>query len=185
MVTSSEVLHGPSPKHRRWRDLKIWRLAIGLAIAPALPILGVDMCAAALGALDGMLQLPFLWFLLIVLGSTGAWSLIAGFMYVLVIVRRRGILGRNECLLLGVGAAFLLPFALFAADALIDNRWSEGWRRWQILDPQINVLSETIGFAIQIGLFLALFGLPAGWAFWRIGVYPAKFSGAELAKVFD
>ena len=185
MAMPSDMLRGPSPKYRRWRDLKIWRLAVGLAIAPAVPILSFLGCVALFSGFS-ILQIPEIYAsVTYLIGATSVWAIFVGLCYSLTIARWRGVLGRSECLLLGVGAAFLLPFAVIAVDTIIDNQWAGDWRNWKIFHPQLSALSETIGIAIKFGLFLALFGLPAGWAFWRIGVYPAKLPGSELVNVFD
>lgn len=169
--------------YRRWHDVELWRLAVALAVAPAIPILGTFLVIGLLTHanfpdLQVLIGLGWL------LGIVCPWSLIAGFGYLLTVVRWRGIVGRAECLLLGAGAAFAWPTAMVITGTVIDLAMGSGSSR-EPLAIQAHKFLELLGDAIEIGLILALFGLPGGWAFWRIGVYPAKSPAADLVKVFD
>ena len=161
------------PTQRRWIDLKWTRLFISLAAAPVLPALFVLL-----------LVFPFN-FSAIARASGGAgviisilWSLFTGAIYLAVVTRRRGILSRAECLLLGVVAAITLPAAIVPCSIFVHSVRDDGLAGLVISDWPERVFEAMVAFglpAIPLGLF-------SGWVVWQFGVRPAV---PDPAPVFE
>ncbi len=105
------------PHLRLWRDLSKWRLLLGLAFAPVLPI---ALGAVILMMLEGDLIFPSFG---AVLAAAETWSMPLGVIF-LVVSRFRGSVRRAHCLLLGAFLAFSLPSAAYATSKAID--WVSG-----------------------------------------------------------
>jgi len=167
------------PNQRRWGDLKLWRLGYGLVLAPVIPFAIATFIAEVLTS--GMItrELPGEAVGILLAVAVG-WSLLAGFAYLLAIVRSRGSTGRTECLLLGCGIAFALPNAV----VLAIEKAPEPIRVWLELgnpDP----LGEIMPYTLGVGLFLVPFGLFGGWIFWNAAIRPAPLPLPDLTGVFD
>jgi len=157
------VAGSPLARERKWRDLSAWRLSLGLIPGPVL--LAILMALTYADRPPGKLAIIVSG----VLFGAGAWSLIGGWIYLLLSIRRRGLLRRRDCLWLGVGLMELLllvPISFrLAQDGLI------------VLYEDVQSLFFMIAFAL-------LFGLLSGWLFWRIGVRPANLPEPDIS-VFD
>jgi hypothetical protein len=170
------------PNQRPWRDLSKLRLFLGLAFAPVLPI--------GLGSLILlMLESGFLWSGVgSVLAAAETWSMLVGTFY-LILARRRGVIRRAHCLLLGAFLAFSLPAAVYVTSKAVD--WAYGPPLTDdSADPSIDFDEDfhgpsDAGLMAIIGLFLIPFGTIGGWVFWRVGVRPAQPKEADVATVFD
>ncbi|HVY97974.1 MAG TPA: hypothetical protein VHA35_00635 [Dongiaceae bacterium] len=173
------------PTQRRWRDLGKRRLSLGLAVAPVAPVLIGLLLLLLLGG-------PFL--LNAAAMAAGAifaaaigWALIAGWAYLLLIPRSRGVLGRIECLLLGVLAASSLPVAVDLLANAVD--WlSAGPDSAASADDFVDLLDEgpsDLAITLVLAIILSPFGLLGGWIFWRVGVRPTVTTVGDLAPVFD
>jgi hypothetical protein len=172
----SKVIAEPQrPNHRHWRDLSKWRLLLGLAAAPVLP---VAFGTLLLAILDGDVLLGAV---ASILAVAEIWSMIAGTGY-LVFARLRGGIRRAECILLGAFLAFTLPFAADFTTGAID-------RMSGMATPEDEWISlegpSDSTFALVVGLMLIPFGVVGGWVFWRVGVRPAQPKEADVATVFD
>jgi hypothetical protein len=167
-----------NPHQRSWADLKIWRLGLGLVLAPLVPYAAMAVVGQYVS--NGIL-FDDLWRAVLVLaGIAVAWSLIAGPAYLLTVVRGRRRTGRTECLLLGTGIAASLPTAAIASVALMPE-WL--YRKLDLgpLDP----LSQLVSICLVVGLILAPFGLIGGWILWRVAVRPAPLPVPDVTAVFD
>jgi hypothetical protein len=172
----------PRPTQRRWGDMGKRRLSLGLAVAPvpsvAIGILLMIVVAEGIAtprymAIGGVT----------ILLAAMVWSSLVGWVYLLLVSRRRGVLSRIECLLLGIAAAFVLPPVAELLSIVID---------WITANPDTGVPGDpwdAAGFfdIFFIGLAIALmpFGLLGGWIFWRVGVRPAVTTVGDVAPVFD
>jgi hypothetical protein len=156
------------PTQRRWRDLSKLRLFLSLAAAPLLPtMLGLLLVFTVLGHGEDAFQAAGT-----ILGAAIAWSLVAGVLYLLIVVRWRDVLGRMECLMLGIATATTLPFA--AVVLLGQDTFS--------LDPDS---SDSTAIAAILAIMIAPFGLLGGWVFWRLGVRPSVTTVGDVAPLFD
>jgi len=159
------------PNERRWRDLRGWRLSLGLALGPiacTALILVIEMFEAVSG--DGIIAI-----MLGMLIFGGGWHLLGGWIYLLLVLRRRGKTGLAECLLLGVGLMVTLPGFVFlvilglAGEAGVAEAFAGFNGPWILL---------------SLSMF-TVFGLVSGGVLWRFGVRPAKTPVAASASVFE
>jgi hypothetical protein len=161
------------PSQRRARDLHWLRVGLALVIAPLGPIVLVTFFATAIAGV----------FALIVAAALGiaaaTWSLVFGLIYLNTVTRMRGIIGRSECILLGVCTAFLLPGATLLAAFVwdgIEHAFLFGpWTRWDSAPSTL----------LTLGLAFSPFGALGGWIFWRTGIRPAAAPTTDFAAVFD
>ncbi len=100
-------------------------------------------------------------------------ALVGALAYLHLVARRRGVVSRNECLLLGAGLAAALAPA-FAA-LRIGLIWWKYHALWTPYWP---------GLLITSLLYLPL-GLLCGWAFWRISIRPAVVPASGSFEIFD
>jgi len=175
MLGWSKMAGAQETNRRAWRDLSKWRLLLGLAAAPVLPVAFGTLLLAILAG-DVLVSA-----VASILAVTEIWSMIAGTGY-LVFARLRGGIRRAECFLLGVFLAFTLPFAANFTTAAIDRMSGaapaeDGWTSLE--GPSDGT------FSLVLGLMLIPFGAIGGWVFWRVGVRPAVPKGTDVAAVFD
>jgi hypothetical protein len=187
-VTTAPPGINPQGNRRRWRDLSAVRITIALLVGSILSLallIGiVDLIVIALlpnrdwsfGEADWRLSA------LIVV-----YSMLAGWAYLLLIPRRRGIISRVECLLLGAVMPLLgppllaLPWIIISSpphakiDIVIEN--SLYTMRMQ---PGL-----TAAYWVALSLFFLPLGLFCGWLLWRIGVKPATARLTDAATVFE
>jgi hypothetical protein len=172
--------HGSGRRH--WRDLSKKRLLLGLVLAP---VAGIGLGALVLLLFEGMSGI--LWSGIgATLAAAETWSLPVGALY-LIVARRRGVVRRAHCLLLGAFLAFSLPAAAYLTSKAVD--WIYG------SPPEHGPADEDVddvfqrpsvgGLAVLTGLFLIPFGTAGGWVFWRVGAYPARPRTIDVATVFD
>jgi hypothetical protein len=166
---------------RRWGDLRKRRLLLGLAAAPV-PSVAVGMVLVLIMSGEFVLRMLAEATIAILLAAV-IWSLVVGWAYLLVVARWRGVIGRIECLLLGVAAAFVLPPLAELLSIVID---------WITASPDMHIPGDpwdTAGFISAFFVFLSIalmpFGLLGGWIFWRVGVRPAVTTVGDVAPVFD
>ncbi len=167
-----------TPRHRRWRDLHGGRLTLGLSLGPIV----MTALLALIWIVDGSMTtaemiragIATLIFVLV-------WCLVCGWIYLLLVVRRRRRIGRFECLLLGVIIADLFPLALAALMFGI-----EGWGgiAAMVSNPGADASYAAIIFLAVEVLFTAM-GVLSGWLFWRLGVRPAPLPHPDVSAVFD
>ena len=177
MARDLDRLTSLAPGQRRWHDLRRRRLGLGLAIAPILPVACGGLLIRFLDPFSDALDVAI--FCGVVLGVAMAWSLLIGSLYVVLIPRRTGVIGRAGCLLLGIGLAVSLPpaaaLSISGADALFHNA-----------TMMFGVLPRDLyGLAVTLALALIPFGALGGWVFWRVGVRPASPGASDLAGVFE
>jgi hypothetical protein len=177
-VQSAGITEPRIPGQRHWRDLSKLRLFFGLAFAPVPPI--------ALGALilmmleDGLIFAAFG----VILAIAETWSLPIGMLF-LVLSRRRGIVRRAHCLLLGAFLAASLPGATLLTSRAIDGLTSAPQsQEFDEEDFAFNGPADST-LVVILGLVLIPFGTLGGWVFWRVGVYPARPRVIDVAPVFD
>jgi len=156
--TNTASDHTPlTPRHRRWQDLRAWRLSLGLCVGPIVfAVIYVAPYMFQAGMTPGRMLPFFLTTLAYFIGG----SIIAGWTYLLVVVRRRRKISRIECVLFGVALVDAVWLVSFAAD---DQ---------QSLRAAINA-ALTWSFVTGT-LFFSLAGLLHGWLFWRFGVQPSR-----------
>jgi hypothetical protein len=166
-------------RHQRsWADLKAWRLGLGLVLAPLIPFIAMTLVGAMIS--NGFLLQQLSTAVLVIAGITMTWSLIAGPVYLLTIVRWRRRIGRTECLLLGTSIAATLPAAVVVTIKLLPHRLNEYLNIGHV-DP----LHEMLPYCMVGGLILAPFGLFGGWILWRAAVRPAPLPDPDVTAVFD
>jgi hypothetical protein len=161
------------PSQRRRRDLGILRLSFALVVAPLGPIALVSLpVVAVLGIFALMVGAG-------IALAAAVWSLLFGLLYLNTVSRLRGIVGRAECILLGVSTAFLLPTAVlvggYAWEAVRGGFLFGSWTLWR----------NNVDNILIYGLVFAPFGALGGWIFWRLGVKPAAMPTADFATVFE
>jgi hypothetical protein len=164
---------------RFWRDLSKLRLLFGLAFAP---LLSIALGATILWTLGQGVN--FLW-LGSVLAAAEIWSMLIGTVF-LTIARRRGIVRRAYCLLLGAFLACSLPSAVYLTSKTVD--WA--FTTLAPTDPD-DAFNEGLdgpsdgAFVVILSVTLIPFGTLGGWVFWRLGVWPARPKVIDVAPVFD
>jgi hypothetical protein len=165
---------------RRWRDLKTWRLFLGLVAAPVPSVL----LGILLLILVDQPLMPSQAFIVtgVILLVTIVWSLLVGWSYLLIVTRRRAVLSRTGCFFLGIAAAITLPAIAESVSIVVDAftigsdyAFAEPWGS----DASTRVLGAMLSVA------LAPFGLLGGWIFWRLAVRPAVTTLGDAAPVFD
>jgi hypothetical protein len=166
------------PQQRRWADLKLWRLCLGLVLAPVIPFALATLAFEVLSR--GFVLQEMAKAVAIILGCAVAWSLVAGPAYFLGIARLRRHTGRTECLLLGTATAATLPAAAILTLIAMPKVLNDYLR---IGEPE--PLMELLPYCLVIGLILAPFGLLGGWILWRAGVRPAPLHVPDVTAVFD
>ena len=182
MSSNIDILAALTPSRRRWRDLTKRRLALGLFVAPILPVTGGGMLMRVLDPFGDTLDLAT--FCGAVLAAAILWSLAIGALYFVLIPRRTGVIGRASCLLLGIGLAASLPVAAalvaFGVNALSTHSPEDDVAMAFGLLPR-----DLYGLAVIVSLALIPFGALGGWVFWRVGVRPASPGASDLAGVFE
>ena len=169
-----------NPHQRAWVDLRLWRLSLGLLLAPIAP---VGLGTLLLQVLDlGTVVGGFMVVSGSVLAASEVWSLIVGTLCLLIFVRRRGVIRRADCFLLGAFLAFTLSLAAYNLGTIID--WATGAPAPEIPDEHMTPFESTV-FAVFAGLLLIPFGTFGGWVFWRVGVRPARPKVSDVTAVFD
>ena len=163
------------PSQRRRRDLSFRRLALGLLAAPLGPIALVGLPLTAVLGIFALIVVG------VIAGAAIVWSLIFGFAYLHTITRIRGIVGRAECILLGVGAALSLPLAALVLSYAWD---ASGDLLSMNFDPNRRG-GDGAGTALFFSILFAPFGGLSGWIFWRIGVWPAREPISDFTAVFE
>jgi hypothetical protein len=160
------------PTQRRWRDLSKRRLLFSLAAAPVAPVVaGFLLIAVVIGVPNDGAD-----FAGSILGVAIVWSLVLGAAYLLCISRWRGLVGRIECLMLGIIAAATLPvlgILLLGSDPSFRDPFTS------------DLSSDAGGIAIILAIMLTPFGVLGGWVFWRLGVRPVATTTVDVAPVFD
>ncbi len=169
------------PTQRRWRDLTKRRLSLGLVAAPvpsvAIGILLIFMVDSGTSSATNVAA-----GIGVIFAAAISWSLLVGWVYLLIVVRWRGLLSRTECLLLGILAACALPGVAESVSTLVDaltigfdTAATEPW----------DIGPATLYIGIILSIALAPFGLLGGWIFWRLGVRPTVTTVGDVAPVFD
>jgi hypothetical protein len=160
------------PNERRWRDLRGWRLSLGLALGSVtctVLIFIIEMFDAGVSGDDIIAMMLGM----LILG--GGWQLLGGWAYLLLVPRQRGKTGLAECLLLGVGLMVTLPGFIslvilgLAGRAGVAEAFSGFSGPWILLSLSV----------------FTVFGLVCGWMLWRVGVKPAQAPVAASAAVFE
>lgn len=167
---------------RRWADLKLWRLGLGLVMAP-LPVTVLLVMSTA--AIENPEPVRLLWYARVAFESTIAWSLIVGFGYLLTVTLANKWISRAECLALGAAAALLYPAAVilfrhFAPRLMLDLLAFTP--HTDPLSGEVPDWADPLNYA-KAALAVA-FGLLGGWIFWGFGVRPAPRLRADPA-VFE
>jgi hypothetical protein len=165
--------------HRRWADLRLWRLALGLACAP-LPGM-VAILVAGIGV-DGLSPERTLWYGRVAAETTLLWWILIGLIYLVAVTCWRRRIARSECLWLGtlsgpffIVAIFLLRhFAPLAILRLLDLR-----PHMTSLAVELPNLAEPDAYVIAI--ICGFIGLLGGWIFWGIGIRPAPLPPPDAA----
>jgi hypothetical protein len=173
---------------RRWRDVSVLRVTIALLIGPILTL-------AILVAIEHLIVALYFpnedatfegndWALsaLVI-----AYWMLAGWAYLLLIPRWRGIVSRVECLLLGTALTLIAPPLLALPWIIITS--APGAKIELLIENALYALRTGPGFAVAywavvILLFLP-FGIFSGWLLWRIAVQPATARVADAAAVFE
>jgi hypothetical protein len=166
----------PAEHQRRWKDLRLSKLAMGLCLAPILPML-VSMLPIWLFVYEGepapvgraLLYIGYYMAIVVF------WSLASGLAAVWIVARGRGLIGRTTCLLLGCTGAFLLPIFAAFVGGLIK----------QLRGLPLSLDVEDLQVFCLLGFAALPFGLVGGWLFWRIGVRPAVRKTVDIASAFD
>jgi hypothetical protein len=155
----------PLTHQRLWQDVPAWRLSLGLLLVPAPLVLFILV-----------IQIPdlpsrYISFRLLelLLSSTG-WCLIAGWAYSLLIARRRGIVGRLECLRAGLVLMELMLPVLWLLFWVVMGRRG--------FDP--GIADFTAG-----AVLMAMFGMLGGWLLWWFGVRPAPLPDDGTSAAFE
>jgi hypothetical protein len=171
-----------SPLERRRRDLRLWRLVLGLALAPA-PAGGLVL--AAEGAIRRPPLVHFLWEARVVFESSVLWSLIAGFAYLAAVTLWRRRISRAECLALGAVSAVLFPPAVLAYRHFAPPALLALLALKPHTDPFSAEFPDWRDLADWVALALcASFGFLGGWIFWGVGIRPAPLPPPEISA-FD
>jgi hypothetical protein len=108
---------------RRWADIKLWRVCVGLVVAP-LPFVVLIVVGAA--TIEQAPLQRVLWYGRIGSECAVGWSVMAGLVYLLSVVPWRRKITRVECLVLGAVTGTSLPSVVltlrhFAAGPLLDH----------------------------------------------------------------
>ena len=153
-------------RYRRWEDLAAWRLFLGLVLGPVL----LAALLAIFGLLDPRARADHF-----VLGVIGVllfgviWMLVAGWSYLLTVVRWRRRIARVECMVLGVALNEFLSITLVASG---------------VMHRSGGLTQRGVAAVVAAAIVMVPIGLLAGWLFWRFGVRPAAAPVADAA-VFD
>src|SRR3569623_612265 len=83
---------------RRWADLKLWRLCLGMLVAP-IPAIVVFLALCATIQRTAVERL--VWYGRVMFESAIAWSVLLALTYLLAMTSWRRKITRRECLLLG------------------------------------------------------------------------------------
>ncbi len=162
---------------RRWADLRLWRLCLGIVVAP-LPAAIIALTLATLTmrlAPHGVL----LWARALV-GTAIVWSVLVGGLCCFAASLWRPAIARRACLIAGgilgvlfpcavivvrnYGPAAPLDFFAFSPDA---DALPAGLFEWT--DPSTYFILAASG----------VFGVLGGWIFWSIGIEPAAVPNQE------
>jgi hypothetical protein len=165
--------------HRRWADLRLWRLCLGLAAAP-LPIAFVILVGVS--TIEQPTLERLLWYARVIVECTVIWSLVAGLAYFIVVTRQRMKLARAECLALGAVTGGLFPdvimsfrhFAPLAVLGLMDLH-----PHTRPLLPELFDWTSPSDF-IMTSVF-AVAGAFSGWILWGVAVRPAPLPPPDIA----
>jgi hypothetical protein len=169
------------PTQRRWKDLRKRRLSLGLMVAP-IPSVAIGVMLMILADWGANAAGKVAVGVAVILLAAAGWSLLVGWIYLVIVARRRGLLSRAECLVLGIAAAVILPSVAetvslvidavtIGADFAADEPWGSD--------------ASTRFFGAILSVALAPFGLLGGWIFWRVGVRPTVTTDGDVAPVFD
>jgi hypothetical protein len=161
--------------HRRWQDLRMWRVMLALVLAAAVAgvlaygtgilLVGLPPASLTIAALAPAMMLVEVWFLVL------------GLVYLFAISRHRGSVGRRECFRLGALLTCFFPVFAIAAGLILDVPLGIGE------NEDVGTSVSMIWVAIANGVLLIPLGLFSGWILWRVGVWPAR--PADIAPVFD
>jgi len=166
-MTGESVTH----LHRRWEDLRIWRLCLGLCPGPfivAALIFVISLTDAETTASD------FIWILGLLFLGVG-WSQVTGWIYLLAVARPRGRIKRGGCLLLGMISICLIPLIVLFFATRPGSEAGPG----SFLEHLDQRPARTVTLLVTIEIVCALFGLLSGWLFWRFGVKPSTMNAAQ------
>jgi hypothetical protein len=172
---------------RRWRDVSVRHVMIALLVGPILSL-------ALLVGIVSLIALVFrreissfeesdfeLCAMMVVYWMLAAWS------YLLLVPRRRGIVSRVECLLLGMATMVIAPPLLALPWEIISS--PPGAKIDLVIENTLYTMRTEPGWAVAYWLgFVILFlplGVLSGWLLWRIGVRPAIAQLADAAAVFE
>jgi hypothetical protein len=166
----------PIQRHRRWEDLHGGRLTSGLGLGS----LVVPLLLSLFWILDDSMASDELAFAIIGIHVMGlAWGLVAGWIYLLAVPRRRRRITRMECLMLGVVLIDLIPLITLLLVGVIGGQAG-------LADLFSSLTAGEIAIVIGAALtFSTLSGLLNGWLFWRFGVRPAPTPVPDVTGVFD
>ena len=176
-----------NPPQRHWKDVKIATVAFALCMAaPVLPLALIGQSTLLAWRNDTGFLTRALGTLVEGVVIAELWWLIGGLTYFYVVARKRGIVHRVECLLLG-GALGLCypPLAILAWSSLSwfrDARNITSYVDW--VSPAIAML---VSDERQIGHFVMTLGLGlcCGWVLWQFGVKPAHATLPDVRNIFD
>jgi hypothetical protein len=180
---------------RRWSDLQMGRLAVGLVAAPLPPIVLGCLLLWLVDSGDpftddgtfipaGERFFNVLRVGAIVEAAAGPWSIIAGLAALVLRSRRSGLVGRVDCFLLGILLAFSIPVVCWLCSLAVDAvvvQWGSGL-------PYFNfghLGTDGLGIAALVGLPLTPFGFLGGWIFWRLVIRPAVAPVPDVSGMFE
>jgi hypothetical protein len=169
-----------NPHQRRWLDIDMRGLALGLALGPLLPgaLGGLVLMAMDKNPTVGELLAAFVGTLLV----AEIWWIGGSLAYLLPVPRRRGRITRRECLLLGTilgGVAPLFSVLIVTAIGALVLSPAYGYGDY------LSYALPDLLFSLVAGLVWAPFGLFGGWLLWRIAVRPAGQIQRGVHQVFE
>jgi magnesium-transporting ATPase (P-type) len=167
-----------TPRHRRWRDLRVGRILLGLAIAPVIVTVLLTLAWIFDGEMAGE---EIIGATIVVLILTTVYWQMGGWGYLLAVTRPRRRIMRLECLLISlVLTDLLLPLLLMFVFAIEGKQGLIN----MFGGRELSALLIIVVLAAAAILFAPV-GLLNGWLFWRIGVRPAAMPEPDVGAVFD
>jgi len=163
-----EIMNSNRPGDATWRSwshINFGWLALGLIAGPLVPFWLLAWPALLIG-----------WLFAITACAIGivlaAWSLVIGFVYIFLVSRLRGGIGRRESVLLGMGSASSASIAA----------WLIGITRESL---SVDGTEPSLSLFVTIAILFLPLGALAGWIFWRIGVKPEVAPLEQVTNIFD
>jgi hypothetical protein len=155
---------------RAWSEVSKVRVVLGLAAAPLFP------CAVFwtwLGVTSKPIDLSGFLLTSIVSTTLGiCWFIGVGSLFLVLLGRAYGVIGRFNCLALCATLTFSMP--------LVSTLIGIAMAPFMDISASLSAILES-AFS---GLILAPFGIIGGWGLWRIAIRPAARPLEEIAEVF-